>query len=134
MSSITTNFGACTCVKNVKNPISLARKICDKQSSLFQFGRIPPILVSGRLKDIKLNELGSSYFIFLFVGSGASELAKELGLTIVNENDLISKKAQNTFNYYRRKIVEFETSNSVQLSALDTVGKFFMNDLLIVSV
>lgn len=101
MDSRTTNFGACTCVSDVKNPISLARSICDKQSSLFQFGRIPPILLAGE---------------------GASAFARETGLSMVTMEQLISKKASNTFNYYRAKIREFELSNSVALSPLDTVG------------
>ena len=101
MDSRTTNFGACTCVSDVKNPISLARKICDKQTKNFQFGRIPPILLAG---------------------NGASSFAKETGLQMVTMNQLISKKASNTFNYYRNKISEFEQSNAVELSPLDTVG------------
>lgn len=105
MDSRTTNFGACTCVNDVKNPIALARKICDKQTKNFQFGRIPPILLAGK---------------------GASSFAKETGLQMVTTNQLISKKATNTFNYYRNKITEFEQSNAVELSshthALDTVG------------
>ena len=37
-------------------------------------------------------------------------------------DQLISKKASSTFNYYRSKIEEFELSNAVALSPLDTVG------------
>lgn len=44
MDSSTLNFGACTNVSDVKNPISLARKICDKQSELLKLGRIPPMV------------------------------------------------------------------------------------------
>ncbi|CRL08473.1 CLUMA_CG021330, isoform A [Clunio marinus] len=101
MDSKSTNFGACTCVSNVKNPISLARKICDKQSSLFHFGRIPPILLSS---------------------DGASEFAKETGITLVTMDQLISKKASNTYNYYRSKINEFERMNLIEVGPLDTVG------------
>lgn len=101
MDSITTNFGACTCVSDVKNPISLARKLCDKQSNLLQFGRIPPILLAG---------------------DGASSFAKETGLEMVTMDQLISKKASTTFNYYRSKIEEYEQSNDISLSPLDTVG------------
>lgn len=101
MDSSTSNFGACTCVSDVKNPIALARNLCDKQSSLFQFGRIPPLLLAG---------------------AGASAFAKEIGLKMVTMDQLISKKASNTFNYYRSKITEFELSNAVELSPLDTVG------------
>lgn len=103
MDATTTNFGACTCVSDVKNPISLARKICDKQSSLFQFGRIPPMILSGL---------------------GASSWAKETlpAHQIVPMEQLISKKALKTYDYYRNKIEEYELSNSVQVSPLDTVG------------
>lgn len=45
---------------------------------------------------------------------------------------LISKKAQNTYNYYRRKIREFESSNAIEISALDspmdTVGAIAIDD------
>lgn len=101
MESTSTNFGACTCVSDVKNPIALARKICDKQSRTMQFGRIPPMILAGK---------------------GASEFAKETGLQMVKMEQLISKKASNTFNYYRNKINEFEQSNAIELSPLDTVG------------
>jgi taspase (threonine aspartase 1) len=106
--SVSGNFGGCTCVTDVKNPISLARKICDKQSSLFNFGRLPPMMVAA---------------------GGASQLAKEMGVEMVaSQNDLISKKAQNTFNYYRRKITEYEHANLVQVSPLDTVGAIAIDD------
>jgi taspase, threonine aspartase, 1 len=101
MDSLTSNFGACTCVSDVKNPIALARKLCDKQSNLLQFGRIPPLILAG---------------------DGASSFALETGLEMTTMEQLISKKASTTFNYYRSKIEEFETSNAVALSPLDTVG------------
>lgn len=63
------------------------------------------------------------FFISFYVaGDGASAFAKETGLQIVPMEQLISKKASNTFSYYRNKITEFEQSNSVELSPLDTVG------------
>lgn len=99
--STTVNFGACTNVSDVKNPISLARKICDKQSTLFQFGRLPPMVLAGY---------------------GASAFASELGLQMVSMDQLISKKAANTYDYYRNKISEFEQSNVVSCGPLDTVG------------
>lgn len=107
MDSQSTNFGACTCLNDVKNPISLARNICDRQQSVLSFGRLPPMIVSS---------------------SGASVLAKELGLEMVPEKDMISKKAQNTYNFYRRKICEYEHTNSVQISPLDTVGAIAIDD------
>jgi taspase (threonine aspartase 1) len=55
-----------------------------------------------------------------------------MGCTMLPSEQLISKKAQNTYNYYRRKIREFEDSNSIQVSALDspldTVGALAIDD------
>lgn len=101
------NFGACTCVSNVKNPISLARKICEKQSTLLEFERLAPMIVSG---------------------DGASILAKDFNLELVNESELISRKAQNTYNYYKRKISEYEQLNAVHVTRLDTVGAVAVDD------
>lgn len=54
---------------------------------------------------------------------------------MVPSEQLISKKAQNIYNYYRRKIREYETSNAIQISAqdsplerLDTVGAIAIDD------
>lgn len=109
MDSQSNNFGACTCVTDVKNPISLAREICDKQSTLCQFGRIQPMLLAGE---------------------GASAFADEQGLKMVSMDQLISKKATRTYEYYRNKISEFERSNPTQpLQAnLDTVGCIAIDD------
>lgn len=101
MDSATGNFGACTCVTDVKNPISLARHICDKQSNLFEFGRIPPMILSG---------------------DGASNYARDIGLDMVTMHQLISKKATRTFEYYKNKINEFEQAKPMELTPLDTVG------------
>lgn len=111
------NFGACTCVTDVKNPIKLARKICDKQQGLFHFGKLK------RKVNVELNLI--MYFLgrippICLSGPGASAFAKELGLSMTSSDQLISKKAQNTYNYYRRKILEYENTNSVQISALDS--------------
>lgn len=55
-----------------------------------------------------------------------------MGVTMVPSDQLISKKSQNSYNYYRRKINEFEASNSIQVSALDspldTVGALAIDD------
>lgn len=107
MDSETTNFGSCSCVSDVRNPISLARKICDKQSTVCQFGRIPPMMLAGE---------------------GASAFAKESGLQMVTMDQLISKKAAKIFNHYHSKITEFELSNSMSLSPLDTVGACAIDD------
>lgn len=107
MDSETTNFGSCSCVSDVRNPISLARKISDKQSTVCQFGRIPPMMLAGE---------------------GASAFARESGLQMVQMDQLISKKAAKIYNHYRSKIAEFELSNSMSLSPLDTVGACAIDD------
>ena len=68
-------------------------------------------------------------------GAGASSFAKELGLAMLPTDQLISRKAQTTYNYYKKKIRDFESSNSVQVSAsdtpsaqLDTVGAIAIDD------
>ncbi|CAO1303956.1 unnamed protein product [Diamesa hyperborea] len=107
MDSSTLNFGACTNVSDVKNPISLARKICDKQSELLKLGRIPPMVMSG---------------------NGASNMAKELGLKIVTMDELISKRSLQLYDYYRNKITAYEERNAVSLNPLDTVGCVVIDD------
>lgn len=62
-----------------------------------------------------------STIVFRFL-DGASIFAKDVGLEMVNMNQLISKKAAKTYDYYRNKITEYELSNSIQLTPLDTVG------------
>lgn len=108
MESQTTNFGACTNVSNVANPIQLARKLCDKQSGLLKMGRIPPMILAGE---------------------GASEYARECGIKLVSSMDeLISKKSLQCFDYYRKKISNFEIENNMILSPLDTVGAVSIDD------
>lgn len=42
MDGETLRWGAAGAVPNVKNPISLARHLCDKQKGFLTLGRIPP--------------------------------------------------------------------------------------------
>ncbi|XP_055597101.1 threonine aspartase 1 [Uranotaenia lowii] len=95
------HFGACTNVSNVKNPISLARQICERQSKLLTFGRIPPMILAGE---------------------GASSYAKEIGLQIVPKEQMISSKAAKSYDHYKRNIKSYEEINQTKLSPLDTVG------------
>lgn len=101
MDGTTLNYGACTNVSRVLNPITLAKKLCDKQSRLLQFGRIPPVLLSGE---------------------GAESYAKEIGLDLVEPSSLISEKALRSYHYWKSKFSNFEAVNNVILSPLDTVG------------
>ncbi|XP_019543484.1 threonine aspartase 1 [Aedes albopictus] len=101
MDGSTLQFGACSNVSDVKNPISLARHLCERQSKLLSFGRIPPMVLAGK---------------------GASAYAKEIGLQIVPTEHMISAKAVKSYEHYRRNIAKYEEINQMKLSPLDTVG------------
>ncbi|XP_055695097.1 threonine aspartase 1 [Lutzomyia longipalpis] len=103
MDGQTLNFGACTNVSDVKNPIKLARFICDLQSKTLAHGRVPPMVVSGE---------------------GASKIAKEMGLHLVDDpEELISEKALNCFNHYKDLVnSKAMAKNGTHCSPLDTVG------------
>ncbi|XP_066256948.1 threonine aspartase 1 [Euwallacea similis] len=65
-------FGACGAVRKVKNPISLAFDIYQKQFDPMPLGLVAPSLM---------------------VGEGAYKHAKQAGMQIVNESKLVSRKA-----------------------------------------
>ncbi|XP_011180588.1 threonine aspartase 1 [Zeugodacus cucurbitae] len=103
------HFGACTNVSTVRNPIRLARLLCDGQSTMLSMERIPPMVMAG---------------------SGAEKYAEELGCTMIDSSAMISSKAKLSYNHYKSKIstitsaTEAPTTSVVpaQVSALDTVG------------
>ncbi|XP_054731908.1 threonine aspartase 1 [Anastrepha obliqua] len=111
------HFGACTNVSTVRNPIRLARLLCDGQSTMLSMERIPPMIMAG---------------------SGAERYAEELGCTMIDASAMISSKAKFSYNHYKSKVAvatsategHTSTSNGVSLSpvvtaqtsALDTVG------------
>lgn len=72
-----------------------------------QFSRIPPMMLAG---------------------DGASYFARESGLKMVSSEQLVSKKSENMYKYYRNKIDEYERSNGITTSALDTVGALAIDD------
>jgi taspase, threonine aspartase, 1 len=101
MDSRTLNFGACTNVTQLKNPIKLARILCERQSKLLSLGRIPPMILTG---------------------DGAEKYASNVGLTLVDTETMISKKALNFYDHYKKNIEDYETVNNIKISPLDTVG------------
>lgn len=101
MDGTSRQFGACTNVSRVKNPISLARVLCDRQSKLLSMDRIPPMILSG---------------------DGAQKYAEEVNLEIVNQEELISNKARKTYDHYRKNIEQYEDTFNVKVTPLDTVG------------
>uniref|UniRef100_U5EQR2 Putative taspase 1 n=1 Tax=Corethrella appendiculata TaxID=1370023 RepID=U5EQR2_9DIPT len=107
MDGTSLQFGACTSVCDVKNPISLARSLCKRQSTLLKFGRIPPMILAG---------------------SGASSYAKEIGLEMCETESLISAKAAKSYDHYMKNISKYEEINQTKLSRLDTVGAIVCDD------
>lgn len=112
MDGSTLNFGACTNVNDVKNPIALAKKICEFQNQPNEHGRLPPMILSGK---------------------GASDFARSNGLTMTEPEKLISSKASFFYKHYKNKILkkakeseEIPLSNAIieipNFERLDTVG------------
>ncbi|XP_031635732.1 threonine aspartase 1 [Contarinia nasturtii] len=101
MDGTTRHFGACTNLSKVKNPIRLARILCERQSKLLSMDRIPPMILSGE---------------------GAVNYAKDVNLPIVNEEDMVSNKARKTYEHYQRNIEQYENTFNVKVTPLDTVG------------
>lgn len=75
-------FGACTNVTDIANPISLARILCDKQSTLLQMGRIPPMVLSG---------------------SGASHFARVHDVPIIANESLLTRKSIRHYKHFMRQ-------------------------------
>ncbi|XP_029053358.1 threonine aspartase 1-like isoform X1 [Osmia bicornis bicornis] len=102
MDGTTLQFGAIGAVSGIKNPVLLAKRLCEYQSIKIAYGRIPPSFL---------------------VGNGAHIWAQEMGIQTVPPEQLISTKAQKMYKYYKRKI---ENSN-VEIckyanKRMDTVG------------
>lgn len=95
MDGKTLSFGGCGAVRKVKNPITLAYELCNKQSASLPLGLIPPSLL---------------------VGSGGLHHAKEIGLETVSNKKLISKKALKQLKKYQ------DVLNTQENLLLDTVG------------
>ncbi|XP_037930346.1 threonine aspartase 1-like [Teleopsis dalmanni] len=111
MNGANLQFGACTDVSNVKNPIQLARVICDGQSRLLSMDRLPPMIMAG---------------------TGAEQFAEEMGCDIIDPKDLISSKAKFAYNHYKTKYQKLASEHTIPVTAdvppitiearLDTVG------------
>ncbi|KAI9496450.1 threonine aspartase 1-like protein [Zychaea mexicana] len=74
------SFGAVGAVSGIKNPIMAAQKMAE-QTTLLPLGRIPPMLL---------------------VGPGAKAWADEQGLTLVEDDALLSQNALHTFGKHIR--------------------------------
>lgn len=105
-------FGACGAVRKIKNPISLAYNISQKQLGIMPLGLVPPNLM---------------------VGEGALKLAKKSGLKVVNEAKLVSRKAFRQREKYKAMLdnalpkKEAEVNGRIEADtmlnkSMDTVG------------
>ncbi|KAI0099333.1 nucleophile aminohydrolase [Nemania sp. FL0031] len=72
--------GACGAVPNVKNPIALARIILETSNKPLSLRRVPPNLL---------------------VGEGARDFARDAGVDLVTNDDLISKNSRDRFIRWR---------------------------------
>lgn len=101
MNGQTLHFGACGAVSNVRNPITLAKKLCDKQSEGLFLGRIPPCILTG---------------------TGAKNWAEKSGLEIIDDKKMISPNAYRKYKHYRKKLKKYCDHFHLKFSPLDTVG------------
>ncbi|KAI8120106.1 Threonine aspartase 1 [Lucilia cuprina] len=99
MNGSNLHFGACTNVSTVKNPIQLARMLCDGQDRMLSMERIPPMVMAG---------------------PGAERYAEELGCAMIEASGLISSKAK--FTTKVENSTHESNSQETEVSALDTVG------------
>ncbi|KAI0505298.1 nucleophile aminohydrolase [Xylaria bambusicola] len=87
--------GACGAVPNVKNPISLARMILESSNKPLSLRRVPPNLL---------------------VCEGARDFARDSGMMLVGNDDLISKNARDRFVRWRDDMRRAE-SHDIQAMA-----------------
>ncbi|KAI0550386.1 nucleophile aminohydrolase [Xylaria curta] len=83
--------GACGAVSNVKNPISLARMILESSNKPLSLRRVPPNLLAGE---------------------GARDFAKDVGIELVTNDELISKNARDRFIRWRDDLKRAENRDS----------------------
>ncbi|KAK0161352.1 hypothetical protein PV327_009830 [Microctonus hyperodae] len=97
-------FGAVGAVSGIKNPITMAKSLCEHQSIKISHGRVPPSIL---------------------VGSGAHLWANEMGIEMLPAEELISTKARKIYNHYKRKLEagkNNESDNKITKRRMDTVG------------
>ncbi|KAK9304342.1 hypothetical protein QLX08_004316 [Tetragonisca angustula] len=102
MDGATLQFGAVGAVSGIKNPVLLAKRICEHQSIKIAYGRIPPSFL---------------------VGNGAHVWAREMGIQPLSPEKLISAKARKIYKHYKRKIEDSNVdSYKYTKQRMDTVG------------
>ncbi|XP_046670002.1 threonine aspartase 1 isoform X4 [Homalodisca vitripennis] len=103
-------FGACGAVAGVKNPVLLARHICDQQRVPLSLGRVPPCLLAGE---------------------GAHRYAIEHNIATVDPDSLISDKTIRTFKHFMKRFNRYQEHENKRMKyntgftsekQMDTVG------------
>ncbi|KAJ8670485.1 hypothetical protein QAD02_001744 [Eretmocerus hayati] len=96
------HYGAVGAITNVKNPIEVAKRLCQYQEVDIGHGRVPPSFL---------------------VGEGALSWAKEMGVQPISSEELISVKAQKVYKHYKRKVENDSSDITKQTKKrMDTVG------------
>ncbi|XP_033334019.2 taspase 1 [Megalopta genalis] len=102
MDGTTLQFGAVGAVSGIKNPVLLAKRLCEQQSIKIAYGRIPPSFL---------------------VGNGAHVWAQEMGIQTLPPEQLISMKAQKIYKHYKRKVEDSDLEiQKCAKKRMDTVG------------
>lgn len=96
MDGSSLQFGAVGAVSGIKNPVLLAKRLCEQQSIKFAYGRIPPrytVSISISILAIIVREkyyaVYMKFYSFL-VGNGAYIWAHEIGIQTIPPEELIS--------------------------------------------
>ncbi|KAK2576807.1 hypothetical protein KPH14_005443 [Odynerus spinipes] len=102
MDGTNLQFGAIGAVSGIKNPVFLAKRLCEQQSKKIGYGRIPPSFL---------------------VGHGAHIWAQEMGVQTLSPEQLISRKAEKIYKYYKRQVENSSTEvHKYAKKRMDTVG------------
>ncbi|XP_025104207.1 threonine aspartase 1-like isoform X2 [Pomacea canaliculata] len=108
MDGSTCLFGAVGCVSGVLNPVQLAGKLIDMQKdNSLSHGRIPPSVL---------------------VGEGARIWAKQHGIKVDEDNQLITEKSKRQYKKYKRRIETATDSTPKKKAALDDIFLSAQND------
>lgn len=102
MDGASLHFGAVGAVNGIRNPVLLARKLCECQGIKIACGRIPPSFL---------------------VGDGAKVWAREMGVETLPPERLISAKAEKMYKHYKRKVEDYSSSSSTTTSCGEEVRK-----------
>ncbi|XP_015610184.1 threonine aspartase 1 isoform X2 [Cephus cinctus] len=102
MDGLSLQFGAVGAVGGIKNPVLLAKCLCQQQAVRISCGRVPPSIL---------------------VGAGAHDWAKEMGIQVLPPDNLISVKARKVYKHYKRKVDDHGDEMLKQVKKrMDTVG------------